>query len=175
MSGCMWVITPSWLSGSWRSVLYSSSVYSCHLFIVISYFSISEKWRIICLFFFVLYPGRKKAPSWEHSTQISPHVQSWKENINFAMEGLLTLSCDTNTASAPNWVTYCFLTSFGLSLLSAPFVTCAIASHWWCFQISRFLNLSLTTQCCIISFLLISSDASWHAFPSSFQILWSPL
>ena len=31
MSGCRWVITPLWLSGSWRSFLYSSSVYSCHL------------------------------------------------------------------------------------------------------------------------------------------------
>ena len=31
MSGSRWVITPSWLSGSWRSFLYSSSVYSCHL------------------------------------------------------------------------------------------------------------------------------------------------
>ena len=29
MSGSKWVITPSWLSGSWRSFLYSSSVYSC--------------------------------------------------------------------------------------------------------------------------------------------------
>ena len=28
MSGSRWVITPSWLSGSWRSFLYSSSVYS---------------------------------------------------------------------------------------------------------------------------------------------------
>ena len=27
-----WVIIPSWLSGSWRSFLYISSVYSCHLF-----------------------------------------------------------------------------------------------------------------------------------------------
>ena len=35
MSGCRWVITPSWLSGSWRS-LYSSSVYSCHLFLISS-------------------------------------------------------------------------------------------------------------------------------------------
>ena len=34
MSGCRWVITPSWLSGSWRSFLYSSSVYSCHLFLI---------------------------------------------------------------------------------------------------------------------------------------------
>ena len=31
MSGFRWVITP-WLSGSWRSFLYSSSVYSCQLF-----------------------------------------------------------------------------------------------------------------------------------------------
>ena len=29
----VWVITPSWLSGSWRSFLYSSSVYSYHLLI----------------------------------------------------------------------------------------------------------------------------------------------
>ena len=33
MSGSRWVITPLWLFGSWRSFLYSSSVYSCHLLI----------------------------------------------------------------------------------------------------------------------------------------------
>ena len=33
MSGFMWVTTPTWLSGLLRSFLYSSSVYSCHLFI----------------------------------------------------------------------------------------------------------------------------------------------
>ena len=36
MSGSRWVITPSWLSGLWRSFLYSSSVYSCHLFLISS-------------------------------------------------------------------------------------------------------------------------------------------
>ena len=36
MSGSRWVITPSWLSGSWRSFLYSSSVHSCHLFLISS-------------------------------------------------------------------------------------------------------------------------------------------
>ena len=36
MSGSRWVTTPSWLSGSWRSFLYSSSVYSCHLFLISS-------------------------------------------------------------------------------------------------------------------------------------------
>ena len=38
MYGSRLVITPSWLSGSWRFFLYSS-VYSCHLFLI-SYFSV---------------------------------------------------------------------------------------------------------------------------------------
>ena len=32
ISGSRLLITPLWLSGSWRSFFYSSSVYSCHLF-----------------------------------------------------------------------------------------------------------------------------------------------
>ena len=37
MSGSRWVITPSWLSGPWRSFLYSSSVYSCYKIATESY------------------------------------------------------------------------------------------------------------------------------------------
>ena len=36
MFGSRWVITPSWLSGPWRSFWYSSSVYSCYLFLISS-------------------------------------------------------------------------------------------------------------------------------------------
>ena len=36
MSGSRSVITPLWLSGSWRSFLYRSSVYSYHLFLISS-------------------------------------------------------------------------------------------------------------------------------------------
>ena len=36
MSDFRWVITASWLSGSWRSFLYSSSVYSCYLSLISS-------------------------------------------------------------------------------------------------------------------------------------------
>ena len=36
--GSRWMIIPSWLSGSWRSFLYISSVYSCHLFKISSAF-----------------------------------------------------------------------------------------------------------------------------------------
>jgi len=38
MSVSRWVITLLWLSWSWRSFLYSSSVYSCHLFLLSSAF-----------------------------------------------------------------------------------------------------------------------------------------
>ena len=34
MSGSRWVITQLWLPGSWRSFLYSSSVYSFHFFLI---------------------------------------------------------------------------------------------------------------------------------------------
>ena len=36
MSGSRWMITPSWLYGSWSSFLYISSVYSCYLFLIAS-------------------------------------------------------------------------------------------------------------------------------------------
>ena len=36
MSGSRWVIISSWLSGLWRSFLYSSSVYYCYLFLISS-------------------------------------------------------------------------------------------------------------------------------------------
>ena len=36
MFGSRLVIMPSWLSGSWRSFLYSFSVYSCHHFLISS-------------------------------------------------------------------------------------------------------------------------------------------
>ena len=43
MSGSSWAITPLWLSGLLRSFLYSSSVYSCHLFFISSVVRISNQ------------------------------------------------------------------------------------------------------------------------------------
>ena len=50
MSGSRSLITPSRLSGSWRSFLYSSSVYSCHLFLISS----ASAYSILFLSFIVL-------------------------------------------------------------------------------------------------------------------------
>ena len=46
MSGSRWVITPLWLSGSLRSFLYSSSVDSCHLFLI----SFAFVWSVSVLY-----------------------------------------------------------------------------------------------------------------------------
>ena len=46
--GSRWVITPSWLSGSWRFFLYSS-VYSCHLFLyVLLLLDPYHFWPLLC-------------------------------------------------------------------------------------------------------------------------------
>ena len=42
MSGSRWVITSSWLSGSWRSFLYSSSVYYSAIKIWVSFSEVDE-------------------------------------------------------------------------------------------------------------------------------------
>ena len=49
ISGSRWAITPSWLSGSLQPFLYSSSVYSCHLFLI-SY--ASEVWPFLSFIIF---------------------------------------------------------------------------------------------------------------------------
>ena len=63
MSESRWLITPLWLFGSWRSFLYSSSVYSCHLFLISSasvtnlcsvqslshFFSVTNLCQILCI------------------------------------------------------------------------------------------------------------------------------
>ena len=51
MSGSRWVIIPSCLSWLWRSFLYSSSMYSCHLFLIFSaYITISVPyWAHLCM------------------------------------------------------------------------------------------------------------------------------
>ena len=53
MSGCRWVITPSWLFGSWRYFLYSSSVYSCHLFFFFFNNRLIYIFYILSLYFYV--------------------------------------------------------------------------------------------------------------------------
>ena len=49
MSGSRWVIKASQLSGSWRSFLYTSSVYSCQLFLISSASFSALYWVHLCM------------------------------------------------------------------------------------------------------------------------------
>ena len=61
MTGSRWVIIPSWSSGSWRSFLYSSSVYSYHLFLILGFPGGSEVKASACT---CLHCGRLGFNSW---------------------------------------------------------------------------------------------------------------
>ena len=56
MSGSRWAITPSWLSRSLRPFLHSSSVYSCHLFLISSE---SVRSFLTISVFYHAHPGMK--------------------------------------------------------------------------------------------------------------------
>ena len=57
MCSSRWVITPSWLSGSFRSFLYSYSVYSCHLFLIASVYVRSIYFcPLLCPSFHEMFP-----------------------------------------------------------------------------------------------------------------------
>ena len=64
MSGSRWVITPSRLSGSWRSFLYSSSLYSC----LGNLQGMHSSW------------GRKELDTTEQLSLHSPWPQYWKRS-----------------------------------------------------------------------------------------------
>ena len=51
VSGSRWVITSLWLSDSWRSFLYNSSVYSCHLLNIFCFCSVHTISVLYCAHF----------------------------------------------------------------------------------------------------------------------------
>ena len=76
MSGSRWVITPLWLSGSWRSFLYSSSVYSYHLFLISS--ASVRSISFLSFFFFLVLPLYCYQPISLHPhAHLLSHVIPW--------------------------------------------------------------------------------------------------
>ena len=73
MSGSRWVITPWWLSRSWRSFLYSSSVYSCHLFLI-SAEDIKKRWQLQLFFY---YQQQQALPGWANVVKEKIQLSPW--------------------------------------------------------------------------------------------------
>ena len=78
MSGSRLVITSSWLSGSWRSFLYSSSVYSCHLFLISSASVRSHH-------FMANRRGNSGNSGWLNFSGLQNHYRWWLQPWNWKM------------------------------------------------------------------------------------------
>ena len=137
MSGSRWVITPSWFSQSWRSFLYSSSVYSCHIFLIASA-SIS---CIPSLFFIVpLYAWNVPLVSLNFLEEISILSHSIVFLYFFALviedeEGFLISPCYSLKLCTQMVVSFCYafaslICSVIESLLRQPFCLFCFYSSW---------------------------------------------
>ena len=73
ISGSRWVITPLWLSEWWISYLYSSSVYSCHVFLISS---VSVR-SILFLYFYGARLCMKYSLQFNHSV-LSDSAAPWQ-------------------------------------------------------------------------------------------------
>ena len=85
MSGSRWVITPSCLSGSLRYFLYSSSLYSCHLFLISS----ASLWSMPFMYFIVPIFAWNIISSLSHSTLFLYFFSLIYEEAFFSLLALL--------------------------------------------------------------------------------------
>ena len=105
MSGSRWVITPSWLSGSWRSFLYSFSVYSCHLTSNLRYVQISQSTTskfsytitsipfLWCIYYYWGFPGGSDGKESAHNEADLGSVPGWERSPGERNDYPLQYSC----------------------------------------------------------------------------------
>ena len=132
MSGSRWVTTPLWLSGSLRSFLYNSLVYSWDLF------SISSASVLIIS---VLYHAQT-------CMKFSLDISNLLEEISSLSHPIAFLAVLWN--SAFSWV-YLSLSPFPLtSLLSSAIYKASSDNCHFAFLHLFFLGMVLVTDCCIM-------------------------
>ena len=161
------VITPSWLSGSWRSFLYSSSVYSCHLFLVsfasvrsIPFLSFIEPifaWNVPLVS--LIFLKRSLVFTILLFSSISLH---W--SLRKALLSLLAILWN----SAFKWMYLSFTPLLFASFLFSAIYKASSDNHFT-FLHSLFLGMVLITASCLISW------TSVHSSSGTLSIRYSPL
>ena len=96
----VWVITPSWLSGSWRSFLYSSSVYSCYLFLIssapVQFSSVAQSCPTLC------DPMNRSTPGLPVHHHLPEFTQTYVHWVSDAIQPSHPLSCPSPPAPNPS-------------------------------------------------------------------------
>ena len=100
MSSSRWVITLLWSSGSWRSFLYSSSVYSCHLFIIssasVQFSSVTQPCPTLC------EPMNRSMPGLPVHYQLPEFTQTHAHRVGDAIQPSHPLSSPSPPAPNPS-------------------------------------------------------------------------
>ena len=157
ISGSRWVITPSWLSGSLRSFLHSSSVYSCHLFLIstasvrsvpfLSFIVPIFAWSVPLVF--LIFLKRSLVFPILLFSSISLH---WSLRKDF----LSPLAVLWNTAFT--WV-YLFFCPFPFTSLLFSAICKASSDNHFAFLHFFFLGMVLITASCTMSGTSVHSSA----------------
>ena len=166
MSGCRWVITPSWLSGWWRSFLYSSSVYSCHLLIC------SASFRPIQFLSFIVSIFAWNVPLisliFLKNSLVSPILLFSSFSLHCSLRKAFLYLCVILWNSAAKWV---YLSFASLPLAFLPFSAFCKASsdNYFAFLPFFFLEIVLITASHTMS------QTSIHSSSGSLSIRPNPL
>ena len=160
----MWVITPSWLSGSWRSFLYSYLVYFCHFFLISSP---SVRFSTISVLYYAhLYMKYSLGISnfLEEISSLSHSIISLYFFALISEEGFLIFPC----YSLELWIQMgiSFLFSFSLASFLVSAICKALSDNHFAFLHFFFLGMVLISA---------SYTVSWTSLHSSSGTLSDPI
>ena len=157
MSGSRWVITPSWLFGSLRSFLYSSSMYSCYLFLICS----ASVWSIPFLFFIVTFFA------WHvplvsliflRRPLVCPILLFFSISLHWWLRKAFLSLLAVLWNSAFKWV-YLSFSSLSLAHLLFLAICKAFSDNHFAFLHFFFLGLVLITASCSVSWISVHSSS----------------
>ena len=168
MSDCRWVTTSSSLSGSWRSFLYSSSVYSCHLFLISSAsakvgsqdtWSNRQEHTISVLYWAHLCMKCSLGISnfLEEISSLSHSVVSLYFFTRIPEEGFLISPCDSLELCIQMGISFLFSLPLASLLFSA--ICNASSDNYFSFLHFFFLGMVLITASCTMLWTCIHSSS----------------
>ena len=152
MSGSRWVITPSWLSGSW-SFLYSY-VYSCHL--LISSASVRSIPLVSCCVYLCMKCSLGISNFLEEISRLSYSVVFHYFFVLISEEGFLIPPCHSLEFCIQMGISFLFSFAFASLLFTA---ICKVSSeNHFAFLHFFFLGMVLITASCTMSWTSVHSS-----------------
>ena len=157
MSGFRWVITPLCLVGSWRSFLYSSSVYSYHLFLISSASVRSTPFLSFIVLIFAWNVPLVYLIFWKRS-MVFPILLFFSISLHWSLRKAFLSFLAILWNSAFKWV-YLSFSPLPLASLLFSAVCKASSDNYFAFLHFFFLGMVLVTASCTVSWTSVHSSS----------------